>query len=195
MSSAPTYDHWNALRLTVTALIAEAVLNPARAFFRAVREAKAQAVALVFALARWMDEGDETRPDAPLREGRLSRRGGGGRGLLADDLWRNPPVMPVRLERETTSLCGDASGRGPPKTPSVTAALLTLRQILDLCADPDRYAARLSRRIVAVDTPLAVAEAKAFAIQARAQARRNREARRALDRGWRGRRRARRETG
>jgi hypothetical protein len=81
------------------------------------------------------------------------------------------------------------------RQPSVTGALATLQQISDLCKDPARHTRRLQRRLAALDPPLLATEAKAFAIQAWARARRNREAFRALARSWRDRRRARRETG
>jgi hypothetical protein len=191
MPSAPTYDHWKALRLAVAALIADAVLNPVRAFVRAVKEAKAQAVALVFALARSLDEDAPEEPRA--RESRLSPLGRSGGGA-DEDVWRNPPARAYGAGAAKRT--PPPRGPHPKRPPSVAKALVTLRQILDLCADPERHAARLSRRIAAVDAPLMAAEAKAFAVQTRAQTRRNREARQAIDRGWRGRRRrARRETG
>lgn len=64
-----------------------------------------------------------------------------------------------------------------------------MQQILSLCADPEGSAPRLRRRLDRLDASLTQAEMKAFAVNASAKARRNREARRAMDRKWRARRR------
>ncbi len=185
MSSAPTYDQWKALRLAVAALIAQALLNPVRAFVRAVKEAQAQAVALVFALARDMDEEPPAEKNWTPRTPALRLKS--FPTPPDEDAWRNPPARAYGA----TAAKRTPPPRGPhPQRPlSVAKALVALRRILDLCADPESHAARLSRRIAAVDAPLMAAEAKAFAVQTRAQTRRNREARKAIDRSWRGRRR------
>ncbi len=191
MQPAPTFNDWKALRIAVSALIAEGVLGRAQAFLRAVKEAKAAALVLLFALARSLWPEDE-RPERLIRAS--------SRGVTFpdrdEDAWRNPPVTAF-------SVAPARGGRPPavgPKDPQklarrVTKAFALLRSILSLCADPEAHAGRLRRQLDRRDVTLVRSEAKAFAVNAWATARRNREARKTLDRAWRGRRRARRETG
>ena len=61
MYPAPTFNDWKALRLAVLALIAAGVTGQARAFLKAVREAKAAAVVLLIALARSLWAEDEAQ--------------------------------------------------------------------------------------------------------------------------------------
>jgi hypothetical protein len=117
------------------ALIAEAALNPARAFFRAGKEVKAQAVALAFALARSMEEDDAPgeapqgpSPPPPPPPPPSARRRARLRASADEEAGRNPSVTPVLFER--------AAKPGTGRPPVGAAALLTLRRILDLCADP-----------------------------------------------------------
>ena len=190
MTPAPTYADWKALRVAILALIAAGVTGQARAFLKAVREAKAAAVVLLFALARSLWPEDETEKDwTPPKAPGLSPLGK-GRPEADEHAWRNPPAVAFRLEPRR-------SASPPPKRQAdpkrlgqrVTHAFQVLQQILSLCDDPDAHAARLRRRLDQVDAPLIMAEAKAFAVNAKAQARRNREARRLIDQTWRGRRR------
>jgi hypothetical protein len=176
------------------ALIAEAALNPARAFFRAGKEVKAQAVALAFALARSMEEDDAPGeapqgppPPPPPPPPPSARRRARLRASADEEAGRNPSVTPVLFER--------AAKPGTGRPPVGAAALLTLRRILDLCADPQaaRAAAGAADDQGGFFAPRRGDEA--FAAQAWANARSNRQARRALDLSWRGRRRARRQTG
>ena len=190
MQSAPTFNDWKALRPAILALIAAGVTGQARAFLKAVREAKAAAVVLLFALARSLWPEDETEKDwTPPKAPGLSPLGK-GRPEADEDAWRNPPAVAFRLDKRR-------SASPPPKTEPnpqrlgqrVTDAFQVLQRLLSLCDDPDAHATRLRRRLDQVDAPLIAAEAKAFALNAKAQARRNREARRFIDRTWRGRRR------
>ena len=190
MQSTPTFNDWKALRLAVLALIAAGVTGQAKAFLKAVREAKAAAVVLLFALARslWPDdeaEKDWTPPKVP-GPSPLGR----GRPETDEDAWRNPPAVAFRLEPRR-SASTPLKGQADPQRlgQRVTHAFQVLQQILSLCDDPDAHAARLRRRLDQVDAPLIAAEAKAFAVNAKAQARRNREALRFIDRTWRGQRR------
>jgi hypothetical protein len=133
MTPAPTYADWKALRTAILALIAAGVTGQAKAFLKAVREAKAAAVVLLFALARSLWPEDEAQTETewkPHKPPGLSRLGG-LRLDRTEDAWRNPSVRAY----------------------------------------------------------LAAAEVKAFAVNARAKARRTHEARRLIDRTWRSRRR------
>ncbi len=190
MQAAPTFNDWKALRVAVLALIAAGVTGQPRAFLKAVREAKAAAVVLLFGLARSLWPEDETEKDwTPPKAPGLSPLGR-RHPETDEDAWRNPPAVAFRMETRRSS-------SPPPKAPAnpqrlgqrVTHAFQVLQQILSLCEEPDAHAARLRRRLDQVDAPLIMAEAKAFAVNAKAQARRNREARRFIDRTWRGRRR------
>ena len=190
MQSAPTFNDWKALRLAVLALIAAGVTGQARAFLKAVREAKAAAVVLLFALARSLWSEDETAKDwTPPKAPGLSPLGR-GRPETEEDVWRNPPAVAFRMEPRHSAAPPPKAEPNPQRLGQrVTHAFQTLQQILSLCDDPDAHAARLRRRLDQVDTPLIAAEAKAFAVNAKAQARRNREARLLIDQTWRSRRR------
>jgi hypothetical protein len=93
MSAATPLGPWTALRLAVRALIAEAVLIPARAFLQAVSEAKAQTVTLLFAPARSLDDA-EGPADKPETLRRPQKMGGGRSRRPADNAWRNPHREP-----------------------------------------------------------------------------------------------------
>ncbi len=192
MQAAPTFNDWKALRLAVLALIAAAVTGQAKAFLKAVREAKAAAVVLLFALARSLWPEDETEKDwTPPKAPGLSPLGR-RHPETDEDVWRNPPAVAYRLEpRAPASPPPRGPGGNDPKRldQRVTHAIQVLQRLLSLCDDPDAHAARLRRRLDHVDAPLIAAEAKAFALNAKAQARRNREARRFIDQTWRNRRR------
>ncbi len=189
MNPAPTFNDWKALRLAILALIAAGVTGKKQAFLKAVREAKAAALVLLFALARslWPEDDVEEKDPKPSRAWRPRRT-----PLWADrdeDAWRNPPAIAFGQSRRTTT---------PPKKTApdpkrldqrVTKAFQALQQILSLCEDPDAYAARLRRNLDRVAAPLMAAEAKAFGVHSRARDRRTREARRFIDQTWRGRRR------
>ncbi len=191
MQAAPTFSDWKALRLAVLALIAAGVTGQAKAFLKAVREAKAAAVVLLFALARSLFPEDDKDPKewTPPKASRLSRLGVALQET-SEDAWRNPPAVAFRMDKQR-------SGSKPPKAEPnpkrlgqrVTHAFQVLQQILSLCDDPNAHATRLRRRLDRVDASLIAAEVKAFALNAKAQARRNREARRFIDQTWRGRRR------
>ncbi len=189
MSPAPTYADWKALRTAILALIAAGVTGEAKPFLKAVREAKAAAVTLLFALARSLWPEDEAatetewKPYKPPGPSRL----GGLRLDPSEDVWRNPSVRAYGAA---------PAGRVPPKPgpanpqrldQCVTRAFDVLRAMLDLCDDPERHAERLKRRLDRADIHLAAVEVKAFAVNAKAQARRNHEARRLIDRTWRSR--------
>lgn len=195
MTSAPGYYDWKALRVAVVALIAAGLTGQPKAFLKAVREAKAAAVVLLFALARslWTDDDSASEPVERRRCSRLS-----GFREVSEDTWRNPPAIPCRLEGRRAATPPPRRGPTAPDPERldqrVAQAFQTLQRILSLCDDYDVHAARLQRRLARNDVGLATAEAKAFGVNARAQARRNREARRFIDQTWRGRRR-RRESG
>lgn len=192
MSPTPTFQDWNALRLAVVALIAAGVTGQAKAFLKAVREAKAAALVLLFALARslWTED-DPPSKARRAAQPRLARLG--GFRLEADaDAWRNPGVAAYRLE---AGRCASPPPQ-PPQSPDpprleqrIMQGFQTLQRLLSLCDDPEAHALRLWRRLDRADVTLAAAEAKAFGVNARAQARRNREARRLIDQSRRGRRR------
>ena len=190
MQSAPTYNDWKALRVAILALIAAGVTGQAKAFLKAVREAKAAAVVLLFALARSLWPEDETQKDwTPPKAARLSPLAL-GRPETDEDVWRNPPAVAFRLEPRRSAAPPPKAEPNPQRLGQrVTHGFQVLQQILSLCDDPDVHAMRLRRRLDQVDAPLIAAEAKAFAVNAKAQARRNREARLLIDRTWRGRRR------
>ncbi len=190
MQTAPTFNDWKALRLAVLALIAAGVTGQAKAFLKAVREAKAAAVVLLFALARSLWPEDETEKDwTPPKAPGLSPLGR-RHPETDEDAWRNPPAVAFRMDKQR-SVSAPPKGQADPKRlgQRVTDAFQVLQQILSLCDDPDAHATRLRRRLDQVDAPLIAAEAKAFALNAKAQARRNREAGRFIDQTWRGRRR------
>ena len=198
MSPAPTFNDWKALRAALLALIAAGVTGQAKAFLKAVREAKAAALLLLFALARslWpQDEADSPHgwkpyePPGPSRLGSL-------RLTTCQDAWRNPPAVVLRLEKRAAATPPPVKAEPDPTrlNQRVSDAFQALQRLLSLCDDPEAHAARLRRRLDRIDDALTVAEAKAFGVQAWAQARRNREARRLIDQAWRGRR-QRRESG
>lgn len=193
MPSAPTFNDWKALRVAVLGLIAAGVTGRAKAFLKAVRETKAAALVLLFALARSLWPEDEIEePESRAPSSWRPRRS----ALWLDideDAWRNPPALTFGQGRPT-SAPPKRAGSDPEPDPKrlearVTKAFRALQQILSLCDDPDAHAARLRRRLDRVDAPLMAAEVKAFSLHSRAQARRNREARRLVDETWRGRRR------
>ena len=190
MQSAPTFNDWKALRVAILALIAAGVTGQAKAFLKAVREAKAAAVVLLFALARSLWPEDEAAKDwTPPKVPGLSPLGK-GRPEAEEDAWRNPPAVAFRLEPRRSASPPPKAGRDPQRLGQrVADAFQVLQQILSLCDDPDAHATRLRRRLDQVDAPLIAAEAKAFALNAKAQARRNREARLLIDQTWRSRRR------
>ncbi len=192
MQPAPTYADWKALRLAVLALIAAGVTGHTRKFLKAVREAKAAAVVLLFALARSLCPEDEDRDEQawkPYTPPAPSRRGG-FRADVPEDAWRNPPAFAFRMDKQRSASTPPKAEPNPQRLPQrVTHAFQVLQQILSLCEEPDAHAARLRRRLDQVDAPLIAAEAKAFAVNARAQTRRNAQARRHIDQAWRGRRR------
>ncbi len=192
MQAAPTFNDWKALRIAILALIAAGVTGQARAFLKAVREAKAAALVLLFALARSLWPEDETEKDwTPPKAPRLSPLGR-GRPETDEDAWRNPPAVAFRMDMGRSASTPPKAEPNPQRlSQRVTDAFQVLQQILSLCDDPDAHAMRLRRRLDQVDAPLIMAEAKAFAVNAKAQAqaRRNREARKLIDQTWRGRRR------
>ena len=194
MQPAPTFNDWKALRIAVSALIAEGVLGRAQAFLRAVKEAKAAALVLLFALARslWPEDEREERPERLIRASSRSV-------IFTDrdeDAWRNPPVTAFSVAPGRAARPPAVGPKDPQKLARrLTKAFAVLRSILSLCADPEAHAGRLRRQLDRRDVTLVRSEAKAFAVNAWATARRNREARQTLDRAWRGRRRARQETG
>ena len=198
MSPAPTFNDWKALRSALLALIAAGVTGQAKAFLKAVREAKAAALLLLFALARSLWPEDEAgrppgwKPYEPPGPSRL----GGLRFTTSEDAWRNPPAVAFRLEARLVAAPPPVKTQPDPTrlNQRVTDAFQALQRLLSLCDDPEAHAARLRRRLDRIDDALTVAEAKAFGVQAWAQARRNREARRLIDQAWRGRR-QRRESG
>ena len=191
MQSAPTFNDWKALRVAILALIAAGVTGQARAFLKAVREAKAAAVVLLFALARslWLEDEErhhEWKPYTPPGPSRL----GGLRLDRSEDAWRNPPAVAFRMEKRRSASRPPKAQPNPQRLPQrVTHVFQVLQQILSLCDDPDAHATRLRRRLDQIAAPLIAAEVKAFAVNAKAQDRRNREARRFIDRTWRSRRR------
>ena len=192
MQPAPTFNDWKALCLAVLALIAAGVTGQAREFLKAVREAKAAAVVLLFALARslWPEEEDRDeqawKPYKPPGPSRLN----GLRLDASEDAWRNPPAVAFRMEKRRSASRPPKAQPNPQRLPQrVTHVFQVLQQILSLCDDPDAHATRLRRRLDQIDAPLIAAEVKAFAVNAKAQDRRNREARRFIDRTWRSRRR------
>ena len=190
MQSAPTFNDWKALRVAILALIAAGVTGQARAFLKAVREAKAAAVVLLFALARslWPEDEAEKGWTPPKAPG-LSPLGR-SRPETDEDAWRNPPAFAFRMDARRSAARPPKAEPNPQRLPQrVTHAFQVLQRLLSLCDDPDAHATRLRRRLDQVDAPLIAAEAKAFAVNAKAQARRNREARRLIDQTWRGRRR------
>jgi hypothetical protein len=191
MQSAPTFNDWKALRLAVLALIAAGVTGQAKAFLKAVREAKAAAVVLLFALARSLWPEDEPEKDwTPPKPPRGLSPFSAHRPEPDEDAWRNPPVVAFRMEPRRSAAPPPKAQANPQRLGQrVTHAFQVLQQILSLCDDPDAHAARLKRRLEAQDVDLAAAEVKAFAVNAKAQARRNREARKLIDQTWRGRRR------
>ena len=195
MSSAPLFNDWKALRVAALALIAAGVAGKAKAFLKAVREAKAAALVLLFALARSLWPEDAVEEKAAKTPGPWRPRRGPLWADRDEDAWRNPPTLAYGQG-------GRSSAPPRTRTPNpkrlerrVTQAFQALQQILSLCEDPDAHALRLRRRLARVDAPLIAAEAKAFSVHSRAQERRNREARRCIDQSWRGRRRRRRESG
>ena len=191
MSPAPTYADWKALRTAILALIAAGVTGQAKAFLKAVRETKAAAVVLLFALARSLWPQDEAQTETewkPYKPPGLSRLGG-LRPDRAEDAWRNPSVRAYASAPRTTIPPQPGPVNPHRLEKRVTRAFDVLRAMLDLCDDPERHAARLKRRLDRADVDLAAAEVKAFAVNARAKARRTHEARRLIDRTWRSRRR------
>jgi hypothetical protein len=88
------------------------------------------------------------------------------RASADEEAWRNPSVTPVRFEGAAKPRTGRPPVGAEGAAPSLEAGLLTLRRILDLCADPKRHAQRLARRMIEADLPLIAAEVKAFAAQA-----------------------------
>ena len=194
MNPAPTFNDWKALRIAALALIAAGVTGQTKAFLKAVREAKAAALVLLFALARslWPEDDIEEKDPKPPRPWRPHRS-----PLWTDrdeDAWRNPPAIAFGQGGRSTTPPRKTAPDPNRLEQRVTKAFQALQQILSLCDDPDAYATRLRRRLDRVDAPLMAAEAKAFSIHSRAQDRRTREARRFIDQTWRGRRR-RRESG
>ena len=189
MSSAPLFNDWKALRVAALALIAAGVTGKATAFLKAVREAKAAALVLLFALARSLWPEDAVEEKDPKAPGPWRPRRSPLWTDRDEDAWRNPPAIAFGQ--------GGRPGAPPKKSASdpkrlerrVTQAFQALQQILSLCEDPDGHAARLRRRLDRVDAPLMAAEEKAFSIHSRAQDRGTREARRFIDQTWRGRRR------
>ena len=150
MQPAPTFNDWKALRLAVLALIAAGVTGQAREFLKAVREAKAAALVLLFALARslWPEEEDRDeqawkpyKPPGPSRLGSL-------RLTTSEDAWRNPPAVAFRMDNRRSASRPPKAQPNPQRLPQrVTHAFQVLQHILALCDDRDARCCRRRRRL------------------------------------------------
>lgn len=191
MKPAPTPEDWTLVVNAAKALLIQGLASPDRAFLRAVRALKAAALVLLFALARTLAPSDPGK-GRPLAAPSGGERCGGRpvRSALHPDRWRNPPVTAFQVE-PVWGASGPVSSGSPTLDPVARAAraVAVLKALLILCAAPDAYARKLARRIVVRDPVLIAAEVKAFAVNAREQDRRTREAWRFLRRDRRRRRR------
>lgn len=176
--TAPSSETWRALAEAVVKVMAAAA-GPGglKVLLKAVRELKAQAIWLLFALAKKVSRG-LCPPLPPLFTGRVGFgqpwRGSG---------WRNPPVIAYVASAEPVARAPRAApektrqGSSPDR---LAKALATLRAIQKLCADPSFYAERLALRLAARPVVITRAEVAASATLCRAQERRNRDAARRL---------------